>query len=140
MQEKQSLKTMFQTISELGDIRSNIILLAICFNVIPKPAFLYLSCQFAFLNYLCQLLNILYSQPRPFFVSNDIISDKCYMSLGNPAEKLTANVNLIFSIYLHQYYEVVIPRKRMNVMCTAYIVKMAITCVCFVFLIFLGFS
>jgi len=106
----------------------------------PKPAFLYLSCQFAFLNYFCQLLNLASNQPRPFWVSEDITSDKCYMSLGNPSEKLAANVFLFFSIYLHQYYEVGIPRQRMSVMCTAYIVKMAITCLGSVFLIFLSFS
>jgi hypothetical protein len=131
---------MFQAISELGDIKSHIFLLAICFNVISKPAFLYLGCQFAFLNYLSQLLISVYNQPRPFWVSEQITSDKCYMSLGNPADTLMTNSFLLLSLYLHKYYEVGIPRKRMSVMCTAYIVKMALTCLGSVFLIFLAFS
>ena len=53
---------------------------------------------------------------------------------------MTKNVFAWFTIYLHAYNEVGVRQPRMSVFCTAYIVKMAATCLGCVFLIFLGFS
>ena len=50
------------------------------------------------------------------------------------------NVFAWVTLYLHAYHEVGVRQPRMSVFCTAYIVKMAATCIGCVFLIFLGFS
>ena len=47
---------------------------------------------------------------------------------------------LIVSAYLHKYYEIGVKPKKMNVFCTAYIIKMAASAATLCFLIFLTFS
>lgn len=53
---------------------------------------------------------------------------------------MTYNVFFWLTLYLHLYNEVGVKVPRMSVFCTAYIIKMAATCVGVTFLIFLGFS
>mmetsp|Transcript_36679 Transcript_36679/g.49745 ORF Transcript_36679/g.49745 Transcript_36679/m.49745 type:complete len:100 (-) Transcript_36679:41-340(-) len=47
---------------------------------------------------------------------------------------------ILVSLYLHKYYEVGVPRQRMSVFCTAYIIKMGVTAAMCIFFIFLGLS
>lgn len=53
---------------------------------------------------------------------------------------MTFNVFFWLTLYLHLYNEVGVKVPRMSVFCTAYIIKMAATCIGITFLIFLGFS
>ena len=46
----------------------------------------------------------------------------------------------IVTAYLHKYYEIGVKPKKMNVFCTAYIIKMAASAATLCFLIFLTFS
>ena len=50
------------------------------------------------------------------------------------------NVFFWLTLYLHAYNEVGVKQPRMAVFCTAYIIKMAATCLGVTFLIFMGFS
>lgn len=108
--------------------------------MIPKPAALYFWCAMAFVFYLRSQLKSLYAEKRPYWVSDDITSDTCLLTFGNPSGLLMNNVFFWFSLYMHLYNEVGVKYPRMSVFCTAYIVKMAATCLGVVFLIFMGFS
>ena len=110
------------------------------FNLMPKPAALYFWCAMSFVYYLMSLLKSLYAAKRTYWVSDDINADSCVLSFGNPSGHLMCNVFFWLSLYLHLYSEVGVKYPRMSVFCTAYIVKMAATCIGCVFLIFMGFS
>lgn len=139
MQEKQSLMPMFQTITAIGCFEVNFLIVAAAFNFMSKIAFLYLICVFSFLNYLNEEIKSLYSNSLPFWVNSDIHAS-CTLSFGNPSSQMLHNCFLLFTLYLHAYYEVGVPRKKMSVMCTAYIIKMALTCFGCIFILFLAFS
>lgn len=53
---------------------------------------------------------------------------------------MASSTFLTLTLYLHAYYEVGVPRRRMSVMCTAYIVKMGVTCIISIYLIFSFFA
>ena len=62
------------------------------------------------------------------------------LTYGSPSGMMLNNVFFWVSIYLHAYHEVGVRQPRMSVFCTAYIVKMAATCIGITLLIFMGFS
>ena len=106
----------------------------------PKPAALYFWCAMSFIFYLTSQLQSLYSEKRPYWVTDDIASEMCLVGFGNPSEHLFNNVFFWLTVYLHAYHEVGVKQPRMAVFCTAYIIKMAATCIGVTFLIFMGFS
>ena len=46
---------------------------------------------------------------------------------GNPSDHMMNNTFIIFSLYLHFYYDIEVKRKKISVFCTAYIIKMALS-------------
>jgi len=140
MQKKKRLHSFFSTLSELGSGQITVFLYGIVFNVANKPACLYLWCAFATVNYLQQLLKSIYSQDRPFWVSDDIHSDKCLLGYGNPSGHMVDNTFVWVSLYLHFYYDVGVQRKRMSVFCTAYIIKMALSVALTIYLFLMAVS
>ena len=106
----------------------------------PKPAALYFWCSNGFIIYIDNLMKSLYAMKRPYWVSDDIKAEHCSLGFGNPSGHMFNNVFFYVSVYLHLYHEVGVKQPRMSVFCTAYIVKMAGTCIGVTFLIFMGFS
>lgn len=102
---------------------------------------LYIFAAFGFVCYLNSgVLKSIYAEPRPFWVSSEIRPERCRRDFGNPSgHAMTASFFWI-TLYLHQYYEVGSKMRFRGVFCTAYIVKMALTAVLFIYLIFLGLS
>ena len=87
-----------------------------------------------FVQFLSRTLNSIYSQPRPYWVTDEIQSDYCLISFGNPSKILANYTFIVFTLYLHKYYDVGVAQKRMSVFCTAYIIKMAVTAVALIML------
>ena len=140
MQELTKLKPMFTTISDLGQPPSVLLCYLLTLNLMPKPAALYFWCAMPFVLYLTAGLKSLYGEDRPYWVSDQIKSETCHLTFGNPSGHMLNNVFFWASLYLHAYSEVGVRQPRMSVFCTAYIIKMAATCVGICFLIFMGFS
>ena len=105
-----------------------------------KPAALYFWCAMSFVYFLGNILKSMYGEDRPYWVTDDIKATSCHLGFGNPSGHMLNNVFFWLSLYLHQYYEVGVIKPRMSVFCTAYIIKMAVTCIGVTFLIFMGFS
>ena len=53
---------------------------------------------------------------------------------------MTSTAFVLFSLFLHKYNEIGIVKERMSVMCTGYIIKMALMAGGSVYMIFMGFS
>ena len=140
MQKITKLKSFFETIAMLGSFEAQVFYLVIAFNTMAKPASLYLWSSMAFMTYLANELQALYSQQRPYWLHEEIKSERCILNYGNPSNSLMTMTFLIVSAYLHKYYEIGVKPKKMNVFCTAYIVKMAASAATLCFLIFLTFS
>ena len=68
------------------------------------------------------------------------MADACSLGFGNASGHMLNNVFFWLTLYLHAYNEVGVKQPRMAVFCTAYIIKMAATCLGVTFLIFMGFS
>ena len=94
----------------------------------------------AFITYLANELQALYSQQRPYWNDEAIKSEKCILNYGNPSNSLMTMTFLTVTLYLHKYYEIGVKPKKMSVFCTAYIIKMAASAVTLCLLIFLTFS
>ena len=140
MQELTKLKSFFNTVVALGSPPITILFYVVSFNLMPKPAVLYLWSAMAFCHFLGNSLKSLYSEDRPYWVNDSIVGASCQVTFGNPSGLMLYNVFFWLSIYLHAYNEVGVRQPRMSVFCTAYIIKMAMTCVGISFLIFMGFS
>lgn len=141
MQKKTKMLKFFQMISSLGKGDMILIVYAVLFNVMSKPAALYFACSISFTNYLMNQLKSLYGEPRPYWVSPVITSfGKCHTGFGNPSGHMINNVFLWYTVYLHFFKDVGIKRKRISIFCTAYIIKMAVTAFLITYIIFMGFS
>mmetsp|Transcript_8964 Transcript_8964/g.6308 ORF Transcript_8964/g.6308 Transcript_8964/m.6308 type:complete len:128 (+) Transcript_8964:215-598(+) len=112
----------------------------VMFCLCPKPAALYLWIAFSFMNFVTANLKAVYAEPRPYWVSNQISSSGCLKDFGNPSGHMTSNTFIYTSLYLHCYYEVGVKRQKMNVFCTAYIIKMGLTAVMCIYFMFLALS
>jgi membrane-associated phospholipid phosphatase len=131
----------FQTVSALGKGQVLFALYAVVFNVVSKPAALYLACAITTTNFLMNELKSLYSHPRPYWVDSSITSfSTCHTGFGNPSGHMVNNVFLWNSLYLHFYADVGVKPRRMSVFCTAYIIKMAATAIVLTYLMFVAFS
>lgn len=53
---------------------------------------------------------------------------------------MMSTVFVLFTLFLHKYNEIGVVKKRMSVMCTGYIIKMALMAGGSVYMIFMGFS
>ena len=140
MQELTKLAPLFKTVTNLGQIPFIIVLFIGVFNLMPKPAALYFWCAMSIVEYTTCQLKSLYAEDRPYWVSDEIQATYCQLEFGNPSGHMFFNVFFWTSIYLHAYHEVGVRQPRMSVFCTAYIIKMAATCIGVTFLIFMGFS
>ena len=140
MQELTKLKSFFTTVASLGWPPLTALICIVSINLMPKPSALYLWSGMAFVSFLCNLLKSLYGEDRPYWVNDEIIGASCEVTFGNPSGLLMNTVFCWLTIYLHAFYEVGVIQPRMSVFCTAYIVKMAGTCIGISLLIFMGFS
>jgi len=140
MQKKKKLFGFFAHISALGRFPVHLFILVVVFNVVSKPAALYIWSAYSVQGLCKHTLKSWYEQPRPFYVVDNISPEHCMTDFGNPSGHMVSNVFLILTLYLHKYYEVDVAQERMSVFCTAYIIKMAATAAGMVFLIFMGFS
>ena len=131
---------MFSTISLLGSVPFVLVFYIAVFNLMPKPAALYFWCSMPVVTFLENELKSLYAQDRPYWTTDEIDSEYCALGFGNPSGHMLNNVFFWSSVYLHAYNEVGVRQPRMSVFCTAYIIKMAATCIGVSFLIFMGFS
>jgi len=105
-----------------------------------KPAALYFWCAVGFINFVTNQLEAVYSQERPYWLYEEITSEECLLAYGNPCAHVLINSFILITLYLHQYYEVGVQEQKMNVFCTAYIIKMAVTAALLCFFVFLSFS
>ena len=140
MQEIKKLNTFFTTVAWVGNPRILYFFYIISINLMPKPAALYIWCSTASVSYLTECLKSMYGEDRPYWVSDNIKSSQCEVTFGNPSGLMLNNVFFWITVYLHAYYEVGVRYPRMSVFCTAYIIKMAVTCLGISLLIFMGFS
>ena len=128
------------TVSALGTYPLTILFYVVSINVMSKPAALYLWCAMAFVTFFCNTLKSMYGEDRPYWMRDAIIGASCEVSFGNPSGLMLNNVFFWITAYLHAYNEVGVQQPRMSVFCTAYIIKMAVTCIGISLLIFMGFS
>mmetsp|Transcript_8341 Transcript_8341/g.11541 ORF Transcript_8341/g.11541 Transcript_8341/m.11541 type:complete len:85 (-) Transcript_8341:945-1199(-) len=80
--------------------------MVLIFNMVAKPAALYLFCGIAFANYTMNQLKSLYGEPRPYWVSDEIWAEKCGTGFGNPSGHMLNNCFLWVSLYMHAFYDV----------------------------------
>jgi membrane-associated phospholipid phosphatase len=135
MQAKGKLRPLMENISTVGGMPATFFVLVVASNLMSKPAAFYLISGVLFVQYMTEALKSFYLQPRPFWVSDSISSSQCLLGYGNPSRHLLSNTFLWTTIYLHKYYDIGVKTKKMSVFCTAYIIKMAITSVGFVYLV-----
>jgi membrane-associated phospholipid phosphatase len=127
MQKKKRLQQFFETIGLLGGTAAHMCILAVVFNSCSKPASLYICASFGTMGYLSDVFKMFYAAERPFWVSDSIQAvSKCHLGFGNPSGHVSDNTFLWFTIFLHFYYDVGVPQKKMSVFCTAYIIKMVL--------------
>lgn len=135
MQAKTKLRPLMERISFIGSVEANFLVLAFVSQLMSKPAFIYLISGVCFVQYVTETLKSFYMHPRPFWLSFDITSTQCLLGYGNPSRHLVSNTFLMTTLYLNAYYDIGVKSKRMSVFCTAYIIKMALTSLAFVYLI-----
>ena len=140
MQEKKKLYKFFHTITTMGNFYSFFLIYALCFNLMPRPAAMYIICASTFVHYLNNEMKSIYNQERPYWVNQDIKSSACLTGLGNPSGHMMGNVFIYVSLYLHRFYEVGVIRPRMSMFCNEYIIRMGLTAVLALYIIFMGFS
>ena len=104
-------------------------ILALCLNLMSKPASFYFISAVIVVHYFSTLLQSYYQQPRPFWISSEIKSEFCLLDYGNPSGQLIVNTFVSTTVYFNAYYDIGVKRKKMSVFCTEYIVKMALTSV-----------
>ena len=140
MQEITKLKPFFTMITNLGTPMVSLLLYIVCFNLMPKPAALYFWCGMGTVLYLDNELKSIYAEKRPYWVTDDINSTHCMLGFGNPSGHMLNTTYFWLTLYLHCYHEVGVKAARMSVFCTAYIIKMAATCIGISLIIFMAFS
>lgn len=127
-------------ISEGGESYTHLVGAAIVFNLVPKPAALFIFSAYYLMDFVKNLFKSWYAEPRPYWISNDITSSKCWTGFGNPSGHMCGTVFVLFTLFFHKYNEIGIKKERMSVMCTGYIIKMALMASGSVFMIFMAFS
>ena len=140
MQELTKLKPFFRTVTNLGQLPFVALFYVCSFNLMPKPTALYFWCAMPTVYFISNILKSLYAEDRPYWLTDDIMADSCSLGFGNPSGHMMNNVFFWVTLYLHAYHEVGVKQPRMSVFCTAYIVKMAATCMGITLMIFLGFG
>lgn len=141
MQKVKKLHSFFHNISAIGSGAFFGIGYIISFMLMPKPAALYFWCAVIFAaGFMLNSLKTTYAENRPYWESDEITADKCETGFGNPSGHMLCNTFFWTTLYLHAYYEVGVVVPRMSVFCTAYIVKMALTALMFVYFIMMAFS
>jgi hypothetical protein len=107
MQKKTKLLSFFRTVATLGKGYALILIYAVLFNVMSKPAALYFGCTIALVNFIMNELKGIYANPRPYWVNSEITSfGTCHTGFGNPSGHMIMNCFLWYSIYLHVYHDV----------------------------------
>jgi membrane-associated phospholipid phosphatase len=139
-QTNKKLFNFFWTISEIGDWKGTVLLAAVTFNIVSKPAALYFWVSGAFMLFGKTMMKTWYAEPRPYFVTEDITPAKCHTDFGNPSGHMVTNTFLICSLMLHKYHDIGIKQERMSIFCTGYIIKMALQAICCIYIIFMCFS
>lgn len=126
--------------SELGDATLPFIGIIVVFNLCHKMNALYIWASFAFICYLNSALKSVYAEPRPFWVSNDILPVKCRPDFGSPSGHCMVTTFFWLTLYLQKYYEVGHKVHIKSIFCTEYIVKMALTAVMIMFFMMVAIS
>ena len=123
-----------QNVNLIGRMPVTFAVVVLAINLMSKPASFFFVSGLMFVQFLSHALHSIYRQPIPYWVSDQIKSDRCLVSFGNPSKILANYTFIVFTLYLHKYYDVGVTQKRMSVFCTAYIVKMALTAVALILL------
>lgn len=103
IQKMEELKPFFQAISFMGSGGFYGFMCIVIFNVVSKPAALYIYSGIAFANYTMNQLKSIYGEPRPYWVTNDVKADHCGTGFGNPSGHMLNNCFLWFTLYLHAF-------------------------------------
>ena len=106
MLKNESWQTLMEIVSSLGTVEAYVCFLVFCFNLMPKPACLYLWSGFTFANYTINQLNSWYEEPRPYWVSDKISASHCDSGFGNPSGHMLNFSFFWLSIYLHSFHDV----------------------------------
>jgi membrane-associated phospholipid phosphatase len=142
MQQKKRLYGFFESVTALGEFQIVLVGLIIAFNVTGKMKALYIWAAMGFCAYVnTGIMKNLYAESRPFWVSEDIIPNKCRKEFGNPSGHCMISTFFWLTLYLHKYHEVgaKTPKIR-SIFCTAYIIKMGLTIAMALFFLFLALS
>ena len=106
MQKRTSWKPTMLFVSDLGGFDAFKALLSLCFNLMPKPASLYFWCGIAFANFSLNQLKSAYAEPRPYWVSDEIVAANCSASFGNPSGHMLNSSFFWVSLYLHLFHDI----------------------------------
>ena len=88
--------------------------MVIIFNAVAKPAALYMFTGVVFANYTMNQLKSIYGEPRPYWVSDEIVSSQCHAGFGNPSGHMLNNVYLWITLYLHVFNDVIRSGEPLN--------------------------
>lgn len=89
-----------------GEIYTSGIALVVMFNLTNKMSALYIWTSYTVVVYLNGLFKSVYAEPRPFWLSDEIVPSTCRPDFGNPSGHCMANSFIWVTLYLHKYYEV----------------------------------
>lgn len=94
-----------ELLSGFGAGRTYAFFLVLVLNVMPKPASLYIWCGVFFAMFTMNQLKSLYGEPRPYWVTDEVIGAKCGTGFGNPSGHMLNNCFFWGSLYLHVFFE-----------------------------------
>ena len=106
LQQSKKAEPFFGAISWLGAGQFYAFITVLIFNGVAKPAALYMFSGIVFANYTMNQLKSIYAEPRPYWVTDDVVSNKCHAGFGNPSGHMLNNCFLWFTLYLHVYHDV----------------------------------
>ncbi len=107
MQQKKRLYGFFENISFLGEAYIAMVALVFAFNLTNKMSALYLFSSYGFICFInAGFFKMIYHEPRPFWVSEDIKPAKCRGDFGNPSGHVMGSAFFWLTAYLHYYHEV----------------------------------
>lgn len=106
MQVKHKLKPLMQNVGLIGSMPVTFGVVVLAINLMSKPASFFFVSGLMFVQFLSRALGSIYSQPRPYWISDSIQSDQCLTSYGNPSKVLANYSFIVLTLYLHKYYEV----------------------------------
>jgi hypothetical protein len=75
MQSKHKLKPLMQNVNLVGSMPVTFGVVVLAINLMSKPASFFFVSGLMFVQFVSRALNSIYSQPRPYWISNSIQSD-----------------------------------------------------------------